>query len=608
MSTLNPVVARVTQRIIERSAKSRHAYLDLIAREAEKGTDRSQLGCSNLAHGFAAAEGDKAQIASGHGANLAIVTAYNDMLSAHQPYGAYPPQIKIYAREVGATAQVAGGVPAMCDGVTQGQQGMELSLFSRDVIALSTAVAMSHAMFDGMALLGICDKIVPGLLIGALRFGHLPAIFVPSGPMPSGIANKEKQKVRQLYAEGKANRAELLASESASYHSPGTCTFYGTANSNQMMMEMMGLHVPGAAFIPPGTPLRQALTRAAVHRLAAISHASNDYRPLGLCVDEKAIVNACVGLLATGGSTNHAIHLPAMARAAGVVLDWQDMDELSAAVPLIARVYPNGSGDVNHFHAAGGMGYVVRELIGAGLAHADVMTVSQGGMAQYGMEPWLDDEALVWRDTPELSGDAAMLRPVADPFMADGGMRLVQGNLGRATFKTSAVDEDRWTIEAPARVFQRQEDVAKAFAAGELDRDVVVVVRFQGPRANGMPELHKLTPPLGVLQDRGFKVALVTDGRMSGASGKVPAAIHVTPEALAKDGDWGPLALLRDGDMVRLCGRDGTLSTSADLSAREPAPAPASECGMGRELFAMMRVNADGAEHGGSAMLALAGL
>ena len=607
--TLHPTIESVTARIIERSRESRRHYLDLMDREGERHGDRNFMSCSNLAHGFAAAEGDKPSIAEARGPNIGIVTAYNDMLSAHQPYGRYPDQMKLYAREVGATAQVAGGVPAMCDGVTQGQDGMELSLFSRDTIALATAVAMSHAMFDGMALLGICDKIVPGLLIGALRFGHLPAVFIPSGPMPSGIANKEKQKVRQLYAEGKVGRAELLESESKSYHSPGTCTFYGTANSNQMMMELMGLHMPGAAFVPPDTPLRQALTRAAVHRLAAVGRNSNDFRPLARAVDEKAIVNACVGLLATGGSTNHAIHLPAMARAAGIILDWQDLDELSAAVPLITRVYPNGSGDVNHFHAAGGMGYVIRELLGAGLAHGDVMTVSTGGMADYAEEPFLDGDELKWRALPPESGDDAMLRPVSSPFMADGGMRLVEGNLGRATFKTSAVDEERWTIEAPARVFDTQEAVNDAFKAGELDCDVIVVVRFQGPRANGMPELHKLTPPLGVLQDRGHKVALVTDGRMSGASGKVPAAIHVTPEALADgSGNWGPLALLRDGDMVRLCARDGVLETSADLASREPAPAPESGLGMGRELFAMFRHHACGAEQGGSAMLAEAGL
>jgi phosphogluconate dehydratase len=604
MSKLHPIVERVTARIIERSKDSRQAYLDLIAREAEKFPGRGALSCSNLAHGFAAALDDKPAIKNGRGPNLAIVTAYNDMLSAHQPYGRYPEAMKLYAREVGATAQVAGGVPAMCDGVTQGQQGMELSLFSRDVIALSTAVAMSHAMFDGMALLGICDKIVPGLVIGALRFGHLPAVFVPSGPMPSGLANKDKQKVRQLYAEGKATRADLLESESASYHSPGTCTFYGTANSNQMMMEMMGLHVPGASFVPPNTPLRSALTREAVYTLATITRDSDDYRPMGRVVDEKAIVNAAVGLLATGGSTNHAIHIPAMARAAGIKIDWQDLDELSAAVPLIARVYPNGGADVNHFHAAGGMGYVVRELLDAGLAHEDILTISEGGMRAYAKEPVLSDPLLEWKSAPSESLDPTILAPVSAPFHPDGGMRLVKGNLGRATFKTSAVDPERYSIEAPARVFESQEAVQAAFKAGELDRDVVVVVRFQGPRANGMPELHKLTPPLGVLQDKGFKVALVTDGRMSGASGKVPAAIHVTPEALG----GGPLALVQDGDVIRLCAHDGLLEVQADLSARQPAPAPPTEMGMGRELFAMLRRHADGAELGGSAMLAEGGL
>ena len=604
MSELHPVIARVTERIIERSRDSRGRYLDLIAREAERFPGRHALSCANLAHGFAAALDDKPALKGGRGPNLGIVTAYNDMLSAHQPYGRYPEAIKLYAREVGATAQVAGGVPAMCDGVTQGQDGMELSLFSRDVIALSTAVALSHVMFDAVALLGICDKIVPGLLIGALRFGHLPALFIPGGPMPTGLANRDKQKVRQLYAEGKASRADLLESESASYHAPGTCTFYGTANSNQMMMELMGLHVPAAAFVPPNTPLRGALTRAAVHRLAAIGREGEDYRPLGRVVDEKAIVNACVGLLATGGSTNHAIHLPAIARAAGIVLDWQDLDELSAAVPLIARVYPNGAADVNHFHAAGGIGFVVRELLAAGLIHGDVLTVSPGGMAAYASEPLLDGEQLVWRPAPATSGDPAVLAPVATPFLPDGGMRLVQGSLGRGTFKTSAVKAERWTITAPARVFDSQDAVQAAFQAGELDRDVVVVVRFQGPRANGMPELHKLTPPLGVLQDKGFRVALVTDGRMSGASGKVPAAIHVTPEALG----GGPLALVQDGDVIRLCGHDGSLEVLADLSTRQPATAPAEAMGMGRELFGMFRRFADGAEQGGSAMLAEGGL
>ncbi|MGX7894279.1 phosphogluconate dehydratase [Tsuneonella sp. HG222] len=601
MSDLNPTVERVTARIVERSREGRRRYLDLMDREGTGGPDRATLSCSNLAHGFAAAEEDQAAIMAARGPNLGIVTAYNDMLSAHQPYGRYPEQMKIWAREAGATAQVAGGVPAMCDGVTQGQDGMELSLFSRDTIALSTAVALSHAMFDGMAMLGICDKIVPGLLMGALRFGHLPCVFVPGGPMPTGIGNKEKQQVRQLYAEGKASRAELLASESASYHSPGTCTFYGTANTNQMMMELMGLHVPGAAFVPPGGKLRQALTRAAVHRLAAVAEDEN--RTLARCIDERAIVNAAVGLLATGGSTNHAIHLPAMARAAGIVIDWDDLSELSSAVPLIARVYPNGAGDVNQFHAAGGMAYVVGQLLGAGLVHGDIPTIWGGGLADYAREPWLDGETLAWRDVGE-SGDDSMLKPVSQPFMPDGGMALVQGNLGRACFKTSAVDPGRWTIEAPCAVFDDQHSVAMAFAEGRLDRDVVVVVRFQGPRANGMPELHKLTPPLGVLQDRGYRVALVTDGRMSGASGKVPAAIHCTPEALG----GGPLALLQDGDIVRLCAPTGTLSTTADLATRTPAPAPAEATGTGRELFAMFRHGADGAEMGGSAMLAAGGL
>ena len=609
MSNLHPTIDRVTDRVIERSRERRLNYLDLMEIEGERHRDRNRaLPCSNLAHGFAAAGEDKAAIATQAGPNIGIISAYNDTISAHQPYGAYPPQMKLYAREVGATAQVAGATPAMCDGVTQGMDGMELSLFSRDVIALATTVGLSHQMYDSVALLGICDKIVPGLLIGALRFGWLPSIFVPGGPMPSGVANKEKQRVRQLYAEGKATRAELLESEAKSYHSPGTCTFYGTANSNQMMMELMGLHMPGAAFVNPGTPLRQALTRAAVHRLAAITREGNDYRPLAHCVDEKAVVNAAVGLLATGGSTNHAIHIPAFARAAGIVIDWSDIAELSHAVPLLARVYPNGAGDVNHFHNAGGIGFVIRELLDAGLAHRDIMTVGGADLGAYAQEPWLDGEELAWRD-PGPSGDEAMLRPAARPFLADGGMTLVRGNLGRACFKTSAVDPERWTIEAPCRVFERQEDVIAAFAAGELDRDVVVVVRFQGPRANGMPELHKLTPPLGVLQDRGYRVALVTDGRMSGASGKVPAAIHVSPEALAdKHGDWGPLAFLRDGDVVRLCAENGELSTTADLAGREPAPAPPAESGTGRELFAMFRLGADEAEKGGSAMLAMAGL
>jgi phosphogluconate dehydratase len=600
---MNDAIIKVTQRIIEKSKTSRQNYLDFIAREADKGVNRSSISCGNLAHGFAASGEDKPSIRAGTGMNIGIVTAFNDMLSAHQPYGRYPEAIKLFAREVGSTAQVAGGVPAMCDGVTQGQQGMELSLFSRDLIAMSTAVALSHAMFEGALLLGICDKIVPGLLIGGLRFGHLPMILVPAGPMPSGLANKEKQRVRQLYTEGKASRDELLEAEAASYHGAGTCTFYGTANSNQMMMEVMGLHIPGAAFVNPGTKLRTELTRAAVHRVSEIGK-TGDYRPLGRCIDEKAIVNACVGLLSTGGSTNHAIHLPAIARAAGIQLDWQDLDELSANVPLIARVYPNGTGDVNHFQAAGGMAFVISELLDAGLLHRDIMTVSTGNLTAYGEEPYLAGETLAWRNAPAQSGDDTMLRTPSEPFLPDGGMRLVTGNLGRATFKTSAVDKERWTIEAPARVFNDQDDVVAAFKAGELERDVIIVVRFQGPRANGMPELHKLTPPLGVLQDRGFKVALVTDGRMSGASGKVPAAIHLTPEALG----GGLLAFVQDGDIIRLCGHNGTLELLSDVSNRTAASPSHIENGVGRELFAMMRNGADGAEQGGSAMLALAGL
>ncbi len=602
MSDLHPTIRRVTERVIEKSRAGRTAYLDLMDREADRAPDRSQVSCSNLAHAFAGALEDQEALKTSAGPNIGVVTAYNDMLSAHQPYGRYPERMKIYAREVGATAQVAGATPAMCDGVTQGEDGMELSLFSRDSIALSAVVALSHAMYDGVALLGICDKIVPGLVIGALRFGHLPAVFVPSGPMPSGVPNKEKQRVRQLYAEGKVGRAELLDSELGSYHSPGTCTFYGTANSNQMMMEMMGLHIPGSAFIQPGTKLRQQLDRKAVHRLAELSGTRE--RTMARCVDEKAIVNAAIGLLATGGSTNHAIHIPAMARAAGIQFDWTDLSELSSAVPLLAHVYPNGSGDVNHFHDAGGMGYVIGELLEAGLCHRDVVTVGDSDLSAYAKEPGLDDGGeLTWREIGE-SGDDTMLRPVSHPFNPDGGMRLLTGNLGRGCFKSSAVSEDRYTVEAPCRVFETQADVSAAFKAGELDMDVVVVVRFQGPRANGMPELHSLTPPLGVLQDRGYRVALVTDGRMSGASGKVPAAIHVTPEALG----GGPLARLRDGDLVKVCAATGALSTTADLDSRDAAPDPQAEIGVGRELFAMFRNQADGAERGGSAVLASAGL
>ena len=600
--SLHPTIEAVTARIIARSRDQRSRYLDQIARERESGIDRAKLSCGNLAHGFAASGEDKSAIGAGRAMNIGVVTAYNDMLSAHQPYGRYPDQIKLFAREVGSTAQVAGGVPAMCDGVTQGQPGMELSLFSRDTIALSTAVALTHGMFDAALLLGICDKIVPGLLMGGLRFGHLPMIAIPAGPMPSGLANKEKQRVRQLYAEGKVDRSAMLDAESAAYHGAGTCTFYGTANSNQMMMEVMGLHMPGAAFVNPGTPLRQALTRAAVHRLVEIGSKTQDYRPLGLCIDEKAIVNACVGLLATGGSTNHAIHIPAIARCAGIVIDWEDLDQLSAAVPLVARVYPNGSGDVNDFQAAGGMAFTIATLLDAGLLHGDILTVAGKDLGDYARAPKLEGDALAWTAAPAASLDEAMLRPAGRPFSADGGMRLVGGNLGRAIFKTSAVDPARWTIEAPARVFFDQDQVLTAFKAGELERDVVVVVRFQGPRANGMPELHKLTPALGVLQDRGFKVALVTDGRMSGASGKVPAAIHLTPEALG----GGPIARLRDGDLVRLCAATGEITAlvdPADWDAREPAKAPPFVPGSGRELFSLFRHHASSAETGGSALI-----
>ncbi|MES2119340.1 MAG: phosphogluconate dehydratase [Pseudomonadota bacterium] len=596
--SLHPTIAAITDRIIERSKPTRRRYLELTAEQKERGINRPRLSCGNFAHGFAAAGEDKEQISTFSGPNIGIVTAYNDMLSAHQPYGRYPEQMKIFAREVGATAQVAGGVPAMCDGVTQGQPGMDLSLFSRDVIAMGTAVALSHGMFDAAALLGICDKIVPGLLIGGLRFGHLPMLLIPGGPMPSGLPNKEKQRVRQLYAEGKVGKDELLKAESASYHSPGTCTFYGTANSNQMMMELMGLHIPNAAFINPGTPLRQALTRAAVHRLAEL--AKSGERPLGEVIDEKAIVNAMAGLVATGGSTNHAIHLPAIARAAGIKIDWQDFAELSSAVPLITRIYPNGSKDVNDFQLAGGMAFVAYTLGREGLIHTDTLTAGADSFDTWVGNPELHGDELVWKPAEE-SSDIDMLRPASEPFQADGGMRLVSGNLGRAIFKTSAVDQERWLIEAPARCFSDQQEVLEAFKAGELDRDVAVIVRFQGPRANGMPELHKLTPTLGVLQDRGYKVALITDGRMSGASGKVPAAIHVSPEALPD----GPLARVRDGDPIRIDAVSGTLeAVGIDLASRPPANSPPPPVGTGRELFALMRLTADDAEAGASAMLA----
>lgn len=604
---MNPAVSAVTDRIIERSRPTRQAYLSLIERERDGWIGRPRLGCANLAHAYAGTPEDREAMTTRHEAmNIGLVTAYNDMLSAHAVYYRYPEQMKVWAREVGATAQVAGGVPAMCDGVTQGYAGMELSLFSRDTIALSTAVALSHGTFEGAALLGICDKIVPGLLMGALRFGHLPMILIPGGPMPSGLPNKAKAAVRERFAEGQATRDELLDAEIQAYHTQGTCTFYGTANTNQMMMEVMGLHMPGAAFVNPGTKLRQELTRAAVHRLAAIGVHGDDYRPLGVCVDEKAIVNAAVGLLATGGSTNHLLHLPAIARAAGIVIDWEDFDRLSAAVPTVARVYPNGSADVNAFEAAGGMPFVIRELIGAGYLHRDLMTVAGDDLSAYGERAVIEGEQLRWQPVPA-SGDETILRPADRPFSPDGGMRILQGNIGRACIKVSAVERERWVVEAPARVFADQLEVLAAFRNGELERDVVVVVRFQGPRANGMPELHKLTPPLGVLQNRGFKVALVTDGRMSGASGKVPCAIHCSPEALG----GGAIGLIRDGDLIRVDAEAGTLTALVDAddwAARAPAAAPPPASGMGRELFGLFRGLADEAEKGASAILAGAGL
>ena len=596
---LDPRIRDVTERIRERSRETRAAYLERL-REQGRGPARTRLSCTNLAHGFAAAGPDKESLKTLRWPNLGIVTAYNEMLSAHQPYERFPGLIRQAAREAHATAQVAGGVPAMCDGVTQGQPGMELSLFSRDVIAMATGIALSHGMFDAALCLGVCDKIVPGLLIGALAFGQLPTVFVPAGPMPSGLPNKEKARIRQLFAEGKVGRDALLQSEADSYHSAGTCTFYGTANSNQMLMEVMGLHLPGSAFVPPNTPLRDALTAAAAQRAARITALSQEYLPLAQIIDERSIVNAVVGLLATGGSTNHTLHIVAIARAAGILIDWNDFSDLSAAVPLLARIYPNGSADVNHFHAAGGMGLLVRELLNAGLMHGDVLTVSGAGLARYAQEPWLSEHGLAWREAPECSGDTEVLRSATDPFSADGGLKLVQGNLGRAVVKVSAVKPEHRSIEAPARVFHSQEDVEHAFKRGELHHDVVVVVRYQGPRANGMPELHGLTPALTSLQSKGHRVALLTDGRMSGASGVVLAAIHLTPDAVG----GGPIAKLRDGDVIRLDSRTGVLEArvnAEEWTRREIATADlsANAFGMGRELFSLFRANAAPAEQGG---------
>lgn len=601
---LHPTLAAVTERIVERSRESRAGYLARIDAARGDGSARTRLGCTNLAHAFAASDaGDKEGLKGLRWPNLAIVSAYNDMLSAHQPLERFPALIKRAAREAGAVAQFAGGVPAMCDGVTQGQPGMELSLFSRDVIAMATGVALSHDAFDAVLCLGVCDKIVPGLLIGALAFGHLPAVFVPAGPMPSGLPNAEKARVRREYAEGKVGRAELLAAEMQSYHSPGTCTFYGTANSNQFLMEVMGLHVPGAAFVAPNTPLRDALTSAATRQAASNTALGSQYCPLGRIVDERSIANAIVALLATGGSTNHTIHLVAIAAAAGIRIDWNDFDELSHVVPLLARVYPNGKADVNQFQAAGGTGFVIRELLAAGLLHGDVETIMGTGLAPYTQEPWLVDGTLQWRAAPEASGDESIVRPVSRPFSADGGIRLMRGNLGRAVIKTSALQPQHFVVEAPAIVFEDQSELLAAFKAGQLERDFVAVVRFQGPRANGMPELHKMTPSLTVLQQRGFKVGLVTDGRMSGASGPVPAAIHLTPEADA----GGPIARVRTGDLLRLDAHAGTLELlGPDPRWLDRAPARAtydSRFGSGRELFAGFRRTVGDAESGAMSCL-----
>jgi len=599
---MHPVTAEVTERIVERSRETRADYLERMEEARAAGPGRGKLSCANWAHAFAASpEGDKQRMRDPTAPNVAIVSAYNDMLSAHQPYERFPTIIRKAAHEVGATAQYAGGVPAMCDGVTQGRPGMELSLFSRDVIAMATAVALTHDAFDAALMLGICDKIVPGLFIGAAAFGHLPTIFVPGGPMTSGISNADKARTRALYAEGKATRDELLTSEMKSYHGPGTCTFYGTANSNQMMMEMTGLHLPGAAFITPNTPLRDAITAAAPKRAVEIRDGGNDYTPFSAVVDEKSLVNAIAGLLATGGSTNHTLHIVAMARAAGVLITWEDFHDLSRVTPLIARVYPNGSEDVNAFHAAGGMSFVTRTLLDAGLAHDDVRTVAGEGLRRYQQEPFLEDGKLVWRDGPAASLNRDILRPADDPFEAEGGMRVVTGGLGRGVIKTSAVKPQHRVIEAPALVFDDQDDLLAAHRRGELNRDFIAVVRFQGPQANGMPELHSLTPSLGVQLDKGFKVALVTDGRMSGASGKVPAAIHVTPEAAV----GGPLAYVRNGDVIRLDAEAGTLDIQVDpreLMRRERAQCPPPGHGYGRELFGWMRKAASPADAGACAL------
>ena len=607
--TLHPTLAAVTVRVQARSQATRQVYLQQVDAAAERDPGAQRLGCANVAHAFAAMpEGDKSRataldkikVVAPRAPNIGIVNAYNDLLSAHAPLQHYPDLIKDEARKLGATAQVAGGVPAMCDGVTQGTPGMELSLFSRDVIAMATAVSLSHDVFDAALMLGVCDKIVPGLLIGALQFGHLPTVFVPAGPMTSGLSNSAKSKVREQAAQGLVGRPELLEAESKAYHGEGTCTFYGTANSNQMLLEAMGLQVPGTAFINPGEGVRQDLTREAARTVLALVKGQN-FTPIGRLVDERCIVNAMVALLATGGSTNHLIHWVAVARAAGIVIDWDDFSALSDVVPLLTRVYPNGSADVNQFQAAGGPGYVIRELLDAGLMHGDVLTVRPGGLREFTRMPTSQDGQLLWNDIGA-SQDDTVVRPASCPFSTSGGLKLLQGNLGRSVIKVSAVPEALHTLEAPARVFNSQDELQQAFTLGELDRDVVCVVRWQGPQANGMPELHKLTPPLAVLQGKGFKVALVTDGRMSGASGKVPAAIHVSPEAAA----GGPLAKVQDGDVIRLDGVAGILQvlvSEAEWATRSLAQMPAALCaanavGMGRELFANLRRNALKAEEG----------
>ena len=595
--TLNSIVARVTEGIIARSEPSRSSYLDRMAEATSKGPARAHLSCSGQAHAYAASGQDKDDLATGTAGNLGIVTAYNDMLSAHQPFERYPDVIRAAVRAAGGTAQVAGGVPAMCDGVTQGEAGMELSLFSRDVIALSTAVALSHNTFDAAVFLGVCDKIVPGLVIAAQTFGHLPTVFLPAGPMESGLSNDEKAKVRQQFAAGEVGRDALMAAEMAAYHGPGTCTFYGTANTNQMLMEFMGLHLPGSSFVTPNTPLREALTAEGARRALSLSALGNNYTPVCSILDEKAFVNGIVGLNATGGSTNLLIHLVAMARAGGIVLDWEDFSDLSEVTPLMARVYPNGLADVNHFHAAGGLGYMIGELLGAGLLHPDTQTVAGHGLDRYTEEPRLIDGELVWQKDEGGTLNDKILRPASDPFQPTGGLVRLTGSLGTAVMKVSAVAPEHRVVEAPARVFCDQDEVKAAFKAGELTGDVVIVVRFQGPKANGMPELHSLTPLLSVLQGRGQKVALVTDGRMSGASGKVPAAIHVCPEAI----DNGPISRLRDGDLLRVDAAQGSLDILTEgVADRVPAQVEEgkSQYGVGRELFAMFRQNVGAADTG----------